>query len=106
MLAVVKGHQMSVIATYVYVSRDGGGDGSSDAYTMSFADALRFRSGSDDLIVVDATVGAADLNALDASTDGTVVTEPYVTMVTGSSTRPCLVFRETTFVKRWLDSTH
>ncbi|WP_422033246.1 hypothetical protein [Reyranella sp.] len=75
---------MSVIATYVYVSRDGGGDGSSDAYTMSFADALRFRSGSDDLIVVDATVGAADLNALDASTDGTVVTEPYVTMVTGS----------------------
>ena len=75
---------MSIIATYVYVSRDGGGDGSSDAYTMSFADALRFRGGSDDLIVVDATVSAADLNALDASTDGTVVTEPYVTMVTGS----------------------
>ena len=75
---------MSVIATYVYVSRNGGGDGSSDAYTMSFADALRFRGGSDDLIVVDATVSAADLNALDASTDGTVVTEPYVTMVTGS----------------------
>ena len=85
-LAVLKGHQMTVFATSNYISRDGAGtqDGSSSSDPMSFADALVLLGSSDDLIVVDATVSAADLNALDAMTDGTVVTEPYVTTVTGS----------------------